>query len=297
MQHYSTCPLCDSAEIGLFLQTNDLFLTSEPFSLFICRSCGFVFTQDHPDAAAMGRYYESEEYNSHNDSAGGLISSIYRLSRNLMLRRKRRLITSFTGLEKGQLLDIGSGTGHFLNEMKNSGWDVKGIEVSEDARNYSVNSLGVDVLAPDDLPYLPDQSFDCITLWHVLEHIHDLKGYASGIKRLLKPTGKCVVALPNCNSYDAEHYKKFWAAYDVPRHLWHFSPASFSYYARKNGFQILGMRSLPLDVFYISILSEKYRGVKFSFITGLLKGTWFSFRSLVNRKKSSSLVFLIRKIA
>lgn len=295
MIHHETCPLCNSETIGLWLQTNDFFLSSEPFSLFRCSSCGFVFTQEHPDENSAGNYYASEDYISHNDSAKGFINSVYRLSRSIMLRKKRNLVTRLTGLKEGELLDIGSGTGHFLAEMKKSGWNTRGVEINDKARLYAINSLGLDVTSPQKITLLPDRNFDCITLWHVLEHFHDLYGYALEMKRLLKPDGICVIALPNCISYDAKHYKKFWAAFDVPRHLWHFSPASFSYFTRKSGFNVIDIRNLPLDIFYISILSEKYKGVKFSFLKGVIKGMWFFTGCLFNRNRSSSLIYILKR--
>jgi SAM-dependent methyltransferase len=295
MTHYGNCPLCGSENPGLYIQTNDFFLSGEPFSLFRCRVCGFIFTQDHPDEENIGRYYASGDYLSHNDSVKGFSSALYRFSRNIMLGRKRKLAESATGKKSGSILDIGSGTGHFLSEMLRAGWYVKGIEINEKARQYSVSSYGVEVIGPSSISSLPPGSFDCITLWHVLEHFQDPFRYASEIMRLLKPGGVCITALPNSNSYDAFYFKKFWAAYDVPRHLWHFSPSTFSSFADKTGFSIRKVRKLPLDVFYISILSEKYRGSTFSFPLGMLKGMYFWFLSLFEKKKSSSLVFILQK--
>ena len=295
MSHYRNCPLCGSGNPGLFIQTNDFFLSGEPFSLYRCTFCGFVFTQDHPDEEAIGRYYASEDYVSHNDSAKGFSNSLYRFSRSIMLRKKRRIIENTTGLVKGTLLDTGSGTGHFLSEMKKAGWDVKGIEINEKARNYSTSVHGLDVIDPGMMSSLHSGSFDCITLWHVLEHFQDPFKYASEILRLLKPDGICIIALPNRASCDAVYYKKFWAAYDVPRHLWHFSPLTVNLFAEKTGFRIKSIRRLPLDVFYISMLSEKYRGSKLHILKGLIKGIWFYLLSSFNRNKSSSLIYILQK--
>jgi len=295
MSHYSNCPLCGSENPGLHIQTNDFFLTGEPFSLFRCTFCGFVFTQDHPDEENIGRYYASEDYLSHNDSAKGFSSALYRFSRSIMLRMKRRIIESATGLKKGNLLDTGSGTGHFLAEMKRAGWDVQGIEINEKARNYSTSVHGVNVIDPGMILSIPSGSYDCITMWHVLEHFQDPFSYASEILRLLKPDGICIIALPNRSSYDATYYKKFWAAYDVPRHLWHFSPLTFSLFAEKTGFRLRSIRRLPLDVFYISMLSEKYRETKLHNLKGLIKGIWFYILSSFNRNRSSSLIYILQK--
>jgi SAM-dependent methyltransferase len=295
MSHYRNCPLCGSENPGLHIQTNDFFLSAEPFSLFRCTLCGFVFTQDHPDEETIGRYYASEDYLSHNDSAKGFSSTLYRFSRNIMLAKKRRIIEESTGLKNGNLLDAGSGTGHFLSEMKKAGWDVKGIEINEKARQYSISVHGVDVIDPGHVPDLSAGSFDCITMWHVLEHFQDPYKYVYEISRLLKPEGICIIALPNRNSYDAAYYKKFWAAYDVPRHLWHFSPVTFNLFAEKTGFRIKTIRRLPLDVFYISMLSEKFRGTKLHFLSGMLIGFWFAFLSIIKKEKTSSLIYILKK--
>ena len=295
MGHYTACPVCDSLNIGLYLQTNDFFLSSEPFSLFRCLSCGFVFTQDHPDEKEISSYYASENYLSHNDSARGLTSILFRFSRKIMLGRKRRIAETAAGLKKGRLLDIGCGTGHFLDIMKQADWEVKGIEINDPARQYAVSSFGVEVINPGQIALLETDSFDCITMWHVLEHFQDPFRYLSEVSRLLKADGACIIALPNCRSYDAGHYGKFWAAFDVPRHLWHFSPFTFQLFAQKSGFNIKSVKSLPLDVFYISMLSEKQRGNNLSFITGIVKGSWFWFLSLFKKTKSSSLIYILKK--
>jgi SAM-dependent methyltransferase len=212
-----------------------------------------------------------------------------------MLQRKRSIIEKTTGKKNGKLLDVGSGSGHFLAEMKKAGWAVTGIEINEKARDYSSSAHHVDVIEPGMISSLPSDSFDCITLWHVLEHFQDPFTYASEISRLLKPDGICVIALPNRGSFDAACYKKFWAAYDVPRHLWHFSPLTFSLFAEKSGFRIKSIRRLPLDVFYISMLSEKYRGARLHFLNGITKGIWFYILSSFNKNRSSSLVYFLKK--
>jgi 2-polyprenyl-3-methyl-5-hydroxy-6-metoxy-1,4-benzoquinol methylase len=295
MVHFDNCPLCHSGDITEYLQTADHFLTGEKFSLVKCSRCGFLFTQDHPETEETGKYYESSGYISHNDSAEGISAFIYRVAREFMLKRKKKLICNSSGLNKGSLLDIGSGTGHFLSVMKKGGWQVKGIEINEKAREFSAAEFGLEVISPDKIGSMPSANYDAITLWHVLEHFQDPFSYASEIARMLKPGGVCLIALPNSGSYDANHYKEFWAAYDVPRHLWHFAPETFKLFAGKNGFSICSVRALPLDVFYISILSEKYRKIWLSFIPGIIKGMWFFLLSLFKMKRSSSLIYLLQK--
>jgi SAM-dependent methyltransferase len=295
MISHNKCPLCLSENIRQHLKTIDYFLSKEQFDLFKCCACGFVFTQDSPEENSIERYYASDEYFSHNDSATGFSSRLYRLSRSIMLKIKRETIKRFTGLKIGSLLDIGSGTGNFISVMKEAGWAVKGIEINKKAREYSVHAFDLEIISPEQISSLPAGSFDCITLWHVFEHFQDPFEYASIISKLLKPGGSCVVALPNSNSFDAGYYEEYWAAYDVPRHFWHFTPLTFKIFSEKSGFDIKYIRSLPLDVFYISSLSERYKGSRFSFFTGMIKGLCFAILSLFNKNKSSSLIYFLQR--
>ena len=295
MVHHSVCPLCSSEKISLKFRCTDHFVSDKEFSINICSSCGFVFTQDFPEEGEIGQYYESEDYISHSDTSKGFSNKIYRLARNIMLRRKRAILYNATGVKKGNLLDIGSGTGHFANTMQKSGWDVKGVEINMKARDFAKTHFGLEIIDPAQISTLESGSFDCITLWHVLEHFHDPYKYMSDIHKLLKPGGLCLIALPNCNSYDALSYKQFWAAYDVPRHLWHFNPSTFKLFSEKAGFSITKLRALPLDVFYISIISERYMGSAFSFIRGAIKALPFALFSVFHKNRSSSLIYLLQK--
>jgi 2-polyprenyl-3-methyl-5-hydroxy-6-metoxy-1,4-benzoquinol methylase len=297
MVHHSACPLCTNEEIRLQFSCNDHFVTGRTFGIFKCSSCGFIFTQDSPDESEIAQFYESDEYISHSDSAKGFTNKVYRNARSLMLKRKKNLINKITRLRTGTLLDIGSGTGYFAGVMKKSGWLAKGIEINEKARTFSISHFGLEVYPPERIPTFEKESFDCITLWHVLEHFHDPFNYISEIRRLLKPGAVCVIALPNSGSFDARHYDRFWAAWDVPRHLWHFTPATFRLFAEKSGLILENLKILPLDVFYISQLSEKYKGSMLPFVTGMIKATFFAFLSFINKSKSSSVIYILRKPA
>lgn len=295
MVHHAVCPLCSSEKIGLQFSCNDHFLSRKDFAVFKCSSCDFVFTQDYPEENDIAKYYESDNYISHSNTSAGFSNKLYRIARSVMLGKKKNLITDATGLKKGTILDIGSGTGYFAATMKKAGWMTKGIEINEKARNFSRSHFLLEIDSPDKISAYKANSFDCITLWHVLEHFHDPFKYVSEIYRLLKPGAICVIALPNCNSYDAKHFNRFWAAWDVPRHLWHFNPATFRLFSGKAGLSLEKLRSLPLDVFYISMLSEKYKGSKFAFLTGMVTALPFAFLSLFIKKKSSSVIYILRK--
>ena len=294
MISHSICPLCSSDRITLYLKCTDFLVSKSVFDICTCSSCGFVFTREYPDEQSISRYYESDDYISHDDNAKGFLNRVYLPARDIMLRRKRRIVENAAGLRKGKILDIGCGTGYFAATMKKGGWNVTGIEPNIKARDFASGQFGLDVKSPEQMSELPSGSFDCITLWHVLEHFHDPISYAAEIKRLLKPGGLCLSALPNCSSFDAKHYGESWAAYDVPRHLWHFKPKTFRVFAEKNGFRITEIRSLLLDVFYISILSEKNKGSHFPFAKGIIKGSLFAFRSLFDKRKSSTLIYFLK---
>ena len=294
MVHYTACPICSSDKISILFDCTDHFVTGETFPVARCNECGFSFTQDRPEESEAGKYYESDSYISHSDTSRGLINKLYRFARNMMLRKKAKLVKRLTKLEKGSILDIGSGTGYFASEMKKAGWDAKGIEINEKARDFSISSFGLEISAPSQIGKLISRSFDCITLWHVLEHSDDPDAYMTEIRRLLKPGGTCIIALPNSNSYDALHYGRYWAAWDVPRHLWHFTPSTFHRFAENAGFSLTGLRSLPLDVFYISALSEKYKGSKLNFIIGMIRGKWWWLMTLLNKERTSSLIYIVK---
>jgi len=296
MIHHVVCPLCTSDRISLHFKVTDHFISTEDFEVFRCSECGFEFTQDIPEEDEIGKYYESEDYISHSNTSKGFSNKLYRIARTIMLRRKMGIIRKITGLKNGNLLDIGSGTGHFIDTMKKAGWQVKGIEINEKARSHSSSQFGLEITVPQNISSFQAGSFDCITLWHVLEHFHDPFIYASEIHRLLKPDGVCVIALPNSRSFDADHYGRYWAAFDVPRHLWHFNPSTFRLFSMKTGFRLDTVMNLPLDVFYISALSEKYKGSGLSFIKGLAMAKLFAFLSIFNKERSSSVIYILKKL-
>ena len=293
MVHHNNCPLCKAAETNPFLTCTDNLVSREKFHLFKCTRCSFIFTNDYPGESDSALYYESDEYISHTDSQKLLFEKIYRQARNIMLGRKRKVVSKASGLTAGNILDIGCGTGHFLNEMKQSGWKTTGVEINRKAREYASENFNLNVIPPSEIISLPDRTFDSVTLWHALEHLHDPYEWFGAIKRLLKTGGKVIVALPNCLSFDAAHYGSEWAAWDVPRHLWHFSPETFDLFIRKAGFKTTGMKVLPFDVYYISILSEKHKGSSFPEMKGILTGFLYSLLSFFRPGRSSSLIYLL----
>lgn len=292
--HYSNCPLCDSKKIGLTLATEDYSISKVAFEIYACEDCDFHFTQNAPAPAAIAPYYQSDVYISHSDTKEGLVNRLYHSARNLMLKKKRKLVQQLTNGKR--LLDIGSGTGYFLNHMQENGFKVVGVEIDSDARAATLKNFKIKVNPPETfLERKLTEKVDVITLWHVLEHLHDLDGYMQTMYRQLNDNGVILIAVPNHKSYDAQHYGKFWAAYDVPRHLWHFSPKTVAKLADKNGFKVVDQKRLPLDPFYNSLLSEKYQASKLSLIFGGVIGLVSLLVSYVNPTRSTSPIYILKK--
>ena len=255
----TACPVCGSNNLKPRLRVQDKSVSQETFVLDECQRCGFLLTNPRPDAASIGRYYESAAYVSHNSEAGGLVNQMYRVARHFTVRRKVRLITKLHGGQAGQLLDYGCGTGHFLAGARQAGWEVTGIEPNAQARLDAAARVGQPILEPAALATLPPASFDVITLWHVLEHIHALDETLTQLLAALRRGGQLLIAVPNAASYDARHYGPGWAAYDVPRHLYHFAPPTMSRLLARHGLHVAQQLPLPLDAYYVSLLSEGLR--------------------------------------
>jgi len=293
--HIHSCPICKSQDSKLLLKGKDHFATKELFNIEKCESCGFLFTQDFPSETDIGSYYKSENYISHSDSQKGFINNLYHIVRKYMLKSKAKLVEKFS-TEKETLLDFGAGTGYFANEMKKRGWQVYAIEKNEQARSFIKENWDIDAQGDNSLLELPSHSFHVITLWHVLEHLENLNEVVQQLHTLLQPDGTLVVALPNATSYDAKCYQSFWAAYDLPRHLWHFTPQTFELLASRHGFKLIKTKRMPFDVFYISLLSEKYRGKPLGFLRGFFIASICCLLSVYNIKNTSSLIYVLKKM-
>jgi 2-polyprenyl-3-methyl-5-hydroxy-6-metoxy-1,4-benzoquinol methylase len=292
---YNSCALCNSENIAEYLKAKDHLLTGEEFSIWKCGNCGFTFTQGIPAAEEIGRYYQSLDYVSHSDSRKGLMNKLYHLSRSLMLMKKHSMVKKAANGKK--LLDIGTGTGYFPGYMKKKGYQVTGVEIDPKARAFAGREFGFRVFSPEEFlgRKIPGK-FDVITLWHVLEHLDNFDLYIERMLEQLEPGGCLVIALPNCSAYDARHYKDTWAGYDVPRHLWHFTPSTLKILAEKHSLEIKKMKRLPLDPFYNAMLSEKYRGNKLFMVSGVIFGKLAYIESLFEIRKSSSVVYILNRI-
>lgn len=273
-----------------FLICKDHTVSGEHFELRKEKDLDLLATFPRPDLEKLPEYYKSENYISHTDSKKGFLDKIYQQVKNLMVKNKLKWIAG----EKptpGNILDFGAGTGDFLLAAKKKGWKVFGVEPNPDARKLA-SEKGMELEKTSSS--FPDQSFDVITMWHVLEHVPDLKEQISELKRLLKPDGLLVIAVPNFRSYDAQKYREHWAAFDVPRHLYHFSPSAIKSIFTSSGFFLTSRKGLLFDSFYVSLLSEKYKSGTQNFLRAIFIGLTSNIRAK-SSGDYSSLAYFFRK--
>jgi len=291
------CPVCGSKEIEKVFDSVDHFSSGEVFPVCDCRACGFRFTGSFPSEEEIGKYYDSPDYISHSDSSQGLTNRLYHLFRKLMLRRKVSLVASSIKNRQARLLDIGCGTGYFLHAAKEHGFRVSGIEKNSSAREKAITLFGLEVKDESGFFRIAPSSFDLITLWHVLEHLEKLNESIAKIGEILTPDGTVVIALPNYRSFDAKYYKETWAAYDTPRHLWHFTPDTLEKLLSKHHMKVIRKYRMPLDAFYVSILSEQYRGSKTGtrYLRALAIGKAGFLLSLCDLRQSGSIIYVAKK--
>lgn len=291
MEVLKGCPACNSTATVSFLACKDYTVSGESFQLKRCKACTLIYTDPRPDAVAIWPYYKSETYVSHSDEAApGLINRIYREVRKITLGNKAGLVAKYARGRK--LMDIGAGTGAFAAHMQQFGWEVMAIEPDADARQLAAER---GLKTGDESDLLQHTEVDVLTMWHVLEHVHELQERVATLYRLLKPGGIAVIAVPNPESDDARRYGPYWAAYDVPRHLYHFTPKSIRQLFEKQGFKSENTHWMPFDPFYIALLSEQYKAGK----PQLLRGAWFGFvswlNSLLQKDSCSSQIYIFRK--
>ncbi len=276
----------------VFVRCKDYLVSGEEFDLVYNSEYDLLQTVPVPLEENLSKYYQSEDYISHTDSQTSFVDKIYQRVKRYMLWRKERLVSSFC--RRGKLLDIGCGTGDFLQQCNEKGWEVFGVEPEEKARKRAIEKLEKKPIIFDDIDKLPHQKFDVITLWHVLEHIPNTKSYIKKLSEQLNRNGILLIAVPNFKSYDAKYYHSFWAAYDVPRHLWHFSKTAIQKLFSEQGFELIKTKPMPFDAFYISLLSEKHKTGK----TNLIKAFFIGLLSNINsiyKKEPSSRIYILKK--
>ena len=274
-----------------FLTVKDHSVSKEIFELYHDETLDMLITSPQPALENLGRYYESEDYISHTDNKRSLFEKAYHFVKNIALKNKLNLINSQQS-HKGRILDIGAGTGDFLLTAKNDGWETVGVEPSERAKNIAIQK-GISFV--NEIDALENNSFDVITMWHVLEHVPNLELQIKELKRLLKPTGTLIVAVPNFKSYDAKYYNEFWAAYDVPIHFWHFSKKAIQSLFEKVDMKLEKVLPMKFDSFYVSLLSEKYKTGKMNYISAFFVGLKSNLKASSTKEYSSHIYVLKNK--
>ncbi len=273
-----------------YLKCKDHTYSGETFQLVYAPDYDILLTCPRPEPEELPKYYQSKDYISHTDSKKTFIDKIYQRVKSFMLQKKMKLLENYHP-QKGNLLDIGTGTGDFLKEAKKRAWEIFGTEPNADARKIAqIKGINLQIQTAK----FSERKFDVITMWHVLEHVPDLEKQLAELDRLLKKDGTLFVAVPNFKSYDAQYYKEFWAAYDVPRHLYHFSKEGIVKLFAKSGFEILQTLPLKFDAYYVSLLSEKHKSGRNHFLKALIIGFISNWKASSSKEYSSHIYILKR---
>ena len=288
------CPVCQGISFTKKATCTDHTASKENFNIVSCETCGFRLTNPRPKNERLGVYYESDMYISHTNSSAGLFNWMYQTVRSYSIKTKVSLLKSLN-LSGTQHLDIGCGTGEFLRACEVAGFNTKGIEPSEIARKKAIKNYGLSVSANSDLSRLGKSKFDSISMWHVLEHISNLNETISEFKRILKANGKIIVAVPNYSCWDASYYKEYWAAWDVPIHLWHFSKKTIVQVFKNHGFQLIKTKPMLFDAYYVSLLSEEFCSGKKNFLKSFIVGTLSNVIGSLTKRGHSSITYVFEK--
>lgn len=273
-----------------YLTVKDHSVSKETFDLYRDEILDLVYTHPQPNEANLPKYYDSDDYISHTDGKRSLFEKAYQFVKNIALKNKLNLINSLQK-SKGNLLDIGAGTGDFLVVANENGWQITGIEPSSKAKEIAIKK---GIYFVEDSSTVETNSIDVITMWHVLEHVPNIENQIKELKRLLKPNGTILIAVPNFNSFDAQHYGHHWAAYDVPRHLWHFSKTAIQKLFEKEDMKLVDILPMKFDAFYVSLLSEKYQTGKMNYIKAFFIGLQSNWKGR-QTKEFSSHIYVIKK--
>jgi len=294
LEKLKTCPSCGSESLNPSLSVKDYSISKETFQLVDCGACGLRFTNPRPVGSDLSKYYEAEHYISHSNTSATLQDRLYKLARKWALGKKYRIIHSLQ--PNGRVLDLGCGTGEFLAHLMSRGYLVQGVEPSTQARAQVIANFSIPVVPSIELVPAQEQ-FQVVTLWHVLEHLQDLRGTFKRLFALLADRGLLVIAVPDRGSWDCMHYGTHWAAWDVPRHLTHFRQEDVKTLLHQHGFQLVETKRMWMDAPYIALLSETYLGASkpWALLVGTVKGLWSNVSSVFSGRPTSSTLYIARK--
>ncbi len=290
METLQNCPACDASEMRTHLQAKDYTVSKNTFNIVRCAACDLLFTNPRPEAEQAGYFYQSENYISHSNTQKGFINKLYHAVRKITLKQKTNLIQ---GEQKGtkNLLDIGCGNGHFLHACQQDGWNTFGMELDPETAARAAALTGQSIFP--NLQAIPEEpQFELISLWHVLEHVYEIDAYFEFFKKRINPGGKLLLALPNSKSFDADYFKEFWAAYDVPRHIYHFNPETIQSIAKKHGFKLAKQHGQIFDSFYIALLSHEYKTGSKKLIASFFVGLWSNLIAYFKTGNYSSNIYI-----
>jgi 2-polyprenyl-3-methyl-5-hydroxy-6-metoxy-1,4-benzoquinol methylase len=290
MENIQNCPVCGSPNSTLKFKAKDYTVSNEQFHIVSCDACSLIYTNPRPAANEAGPYYHASAYISHSDTNEGIVNRLYHAVRKFTLQSKLNWIEPDKKANK-EILDIGCGNGHFLAAAKEKGWNINGLELDPETAARAAKLTGL-TIAPSLVEIDPEKQFQVITLWHVLEHVYELDDYFNFFKSRLNKDGKLLLALPNAASFDASYFEEYWAAYDVPRHIYHFTPATITALAGKYGFKLKKSRGLIFDSFYISLLSNEYKTGNKRLIKSFFIGLISNLRAMVGKPNYSSNLYI-----
>ncbi len=290
METLQNCPACGASEMRTHLQAKDYTVSKNTFNIVRCAACDLLFTNPRPEAEQASYFYQSENYISHSNTQKGFINKLYHAIRKITLKQKTNLIQ---GEQKGtkNLLDIGCGNGHFLHACQQDGWNTFGMELDPETAARAAALTGQSIFP--NLQAIPEEpQFELICLWHVLEHVYEIDAYFEFFKKRINPGGKLLLALPNSKSFDADYFKEFWAAYDVPRHIYHFNPETIQSIAKKHGFKLAKQHGQIFDSFYIALLSHEYKTGSKKLIASFFVGLWSNLIAYFKTGNYSSNIYI-----
>lgn len=293
MKEIDQCPVCGCEVNNRVLICKDYLVSGNNFEITACAECGFQFTNPRPNDDELSDYYKSEEYVSHSESKKGIINRLFLMARSYTLKKKLKTIQKYSNGKR--LLDIGAGSGSFLDVCKSAGYDCMGLEPDKDAREFALKNYGLELKPIENFLNIKENSVDIISMWHVLEHVSDLRLYFNRFKEVLDKDGRLFIALPNNESKDAKIYGKFWAAYDLPRHLYHFRKKDIKNLAEQHGFSLQATLPMKLDAYYISMLSEKHKHGKNKLVRAFFNGMKSNMHA--RRNNYSSLIYVFKQDA
>ena len=291
LENLKKCPVCQGRNFSPYKICKDFTVSGETFAIVNCEQCGFKFTNPRPVENHLMRYYESPQYISHKNKSNNIVNFIYKNVRKITVRQKAKLLEKTA--KKGKLMDYGCGTGEFMKVCKHYGWHISGVEPAPLAREQAIALTGAEISGSIFEANYKD-CYDAITMWHVLEHIPQLNKTFVKIKQMLKPDGKIIIAVPNYNSPDAQMYDRFWAGYDLPRHLYHFNKESLSAFLSKHGFIVETIIPQKLDAYYVSLLSEKYKSKRSNMLKAFVNGYRSNQRAGKEQQNYSSLIYIAK---